>query len=74
MNIPRVLRDQLKVYEAHGFHVVDVTPRAGAHFKVTFAEFSEPQFLTKNIGEPRSLKNNLARFRNLMKEQQEKSK
>ena len=74
MTIPRVLREQAKEYAAHGFHIVEAVPRAGSHFKVTFAEFSEPQFLTKNIGDPRAIRNNIARFRVLMKQQQEKSK
>jgi hypothetical protein len=65
MNIPRVLREQLKLYERHGFHAVSVEPRAGSHFKVLFAEFNEPQFLTKNTGDPRGLRNNIARFRAL---------
>lgn len=39
--------------------------------KVIFAEFNEPQILTRNIDEPRALKNNLARFRRLVKEQEQ---
>lgn len=65
MDYPRRLRAQLKEYEAHGFHAVWVEPRAGSHYKAVFAEFPEPQFLTANIGCPRSIRNNLARFRAL---------
>lgn len=65
MKYPRALREQLKNYEAHGFHAVSVEPRAGSHFKVVFAEFAEPQFLTKNVGCPRAVRNNLSRFRAL---------
>lgn len=65
MEYPRMLRAQLKEYEANGFHAVLVEPRAGSHFKVVFAEFPEPQFLTKNIKCPRSLRNNIARFKKL---------
>lgn len=65
MKTPRVLREQIKVYEAHGFHVVEIEPRSGAHFKAVFAEFSEPQILTKNMIDPHGLKNNLARFKRL---------
>ena len=72
MSIPRVLREQLKVYEREGFHAIAVEPRSGSHFKVVFAEFSEPQILTKNAGDPRALKNNIARFRKLAREQGEK--
>jgi len=71
MIIPRDLRKQAKEYEAHGFHIVEVVPRAGSHFKVTFAEFTEPQFLTRNVGDPRAIKNNITRFRGLMKQRQE---
>lgn len=67
MNIPRVLREQIKAYEREGFHAVAVEPRAGSHFKVVFAEFIEPQILTKNASDPRALKNNIARFRKLSK-------
>lgn len=67
MEYPRALRAQLKEYEAHGFHAVSVEPRAGSHFKVVFAEFTQPQFLTANIGCPRSIRNNVARFKKLAK-------
>lgn len=59
------MREQLKLYERHGFHVTSIEFRAGSHVKVTFAEFPEPQFLTKNLGDPRGALNNIARFRNL---------
>lgn len=63
MNYPRGLREQFKRYEAEGFHVKSVEPRAGSHFKVEFEEFSEPQFLTINMGDFRAVRNNLSRFR-----------
>ena len=64
MNIPRVLREQVKEYERAGFHVIDVEPRSGAHFKLWFAEFpDQPQIVTKNIIDPRSIKNNIAHYR-----------
>ena len=68
MNIPRVLREQVKEYERAGFHVINVEPRNGAHFKLWFAEFSEPQIVTKNACDPRSMKNNIAHYRRLAKE------
>ncbi len=71
MDIPRALRKQLAYYAREGFHAVDIKHAAGAHVKVIFAEFSKPQILTRNIDEPRALKNNLARFRRLAKEQHE---
>lgn len=64
MNIPRVLRGQLKAYEKAGFHVIDVEPRAGAHFKVWFAEFpDQPQIITKNQTDPRAVWNNIAHYK-----------
>lgn len=71
MDIPRALRKQLAYYSKEGFDAVEIKPAAGSHVKVIFAQFTEPQILTKNIDEPRSLKNNLARFRRLAKEQHE---
>lgn len=65
MDAPKSLRQQFKHYEAHGFHPISAEPRAGSHWKVRFAEFDEPQFLTCNICDPRSLKNNVCRFRRL---------
>ena len=71
MNIPRAIREQVKEYEKAGFHVVQVEPRSGSHFKVWFAEFSEPQIVTKNVLEWRSLKNNIARYRRLARGENE---
>lgn len=59
------LREQFKFYERHGFHVKDVKQSAGSHFKVTFHEFDEVQMLSIHTGEPRSLKNNISRFKRL---------
>ena len=68
MNIPRVLREQVKEYEKAGFHVIDWECRSGSHFKLVFKEFPEPQFITKNQNDPRALKNNLAHYKRLAKE------
>ena len=68
MNIPKVLREQVKEYERAGFHVIDVEPRSGSHFKLRFAEFAEPQIVTKNLLDWRAIKNNIARYRRLAKE------
>ena len=67
MNVPRVLREQVKAYEKAGFHVVDVEPRSGSHFLLKFAEFAAPQIVTKNACDPRSIKNNIAQYRRLLK-------
>lgn len=65
MKTPRILREQVKVYEAAGFHPVAFEPRAGSHWRVQFAEFDEPQFLTTHATEPHAIRNNIARFRRL---------
>jgi len=63
MQVPRVLREQIRAYEKAGFHVVECKPANGAHFKLRFAEFPEPQVVTKNMNDPRALKNNIAHFK-----------
>lgn len=65
MNVPRPLREQAKQYEAKGFHIVSVEPSRGSHYKVKFAEFTEPQFLSINVSDPRAIRNNISRFRAL---------
>ena len=69
MRVPRALREQLKAYEAQGFHPVKIEQRAGSHFKVVFAEFSAPQIISKNLGDSRALLNNITRYRRLAKEE-----
>ena len=74
MNIPRVLREQVKEYEKAGFHVIACEPRSGAHFKLWFAEFpNKPQIVTKNVVEWRSLKNNIAHYKRIVKEQMDEA-
>lgn len=65
MKIPRVLREQAKFYESKGFHIIDVEPRSGAHFLLKFAEFPEPQIVTKNGSDSRAMHNNVAQYRRL---------
>lgn len=67
MKPPRALRKQLSEYAKQGFHAIQCEPRSGAHFKVWFAEFSEPQILTKNVVESHSMQNNIAKFKRLVK-------
>lgn len=73
MNIPRVFREQFIEYEKAGFHVRRIEPSKGSHAKVWFEEFPEQQILTKNIGDYRAIKNNIARFRALAARAKEKS-
>jgi hypothetical protein len=72
MEIPRHLRKQIDAYKRAGFNVIDIEFRAGAHAKLWFAEFPEPQFVTKNADEPRALKNNIARYKRLAAVHKEK--
>lgn len=65
MEYPKALRCQLKHYEAHGFTPIDAEPKAGSHWKVRFAEFTQPQIVTACKTDPRGWKNNLARYRRL---------
>jgi hypothetical protein len=67
---PQKLRAQLEVYADHGFTVASLEPRKGSHYAVTFEQFSQVQFLTINVGDPRSPRNNLSRFKRLAKEAQ----
>ena len=68
MDIPKALREQVKFYERHGFHVVDVESRAGAHMKLTFAEFPQPQFVTVSKTDWRGWKNNISNYKRLAQE------
>ena len=65
MALPRQFLKQIAEYERHGFHVVEATPSKGSHYKFIFAEFGAPQFLTLHTGDPRAIKNNIARFKRL---------
>lgn len=65
MVIPKALRKQANLYAAYGFNIIDVEPRAGSHFKVWFAEFEEPQFVSASATDCHGWKNNIARFRRL---------
>ena len=66
MKLPRVLREQAKFYESKGFHMIEAEPRAGSHWMVKFAEFPEPQIVTKNVmTDRRAIHNNVAHYRRL---------
>lgn len=73
MKVPQVLRKQIVEYEKAGFHVVDIEPRNGAHFKVVFAEFPQPQIVTKSATDWRAIKNNLSLYRRLKEEKESKN-
>lgn len=72
MVVPRVLREQLSIYERAGFTLKSVG-RASKHYRVEFNEFPEVQFLTSNTTDIRSYKNNVARFKRLASAHQEKT-
>jgi hypothetical protein len=69
MKIAQRMRKQIKEYERAGFHVVSIEDRAGSHKLITFAEFPEPQIVTDGKSDWRAMKNNIARFRRLAKEE-----
>lgn len=73
MNIPRAYRQQIVEYEKAGFHPVEIEYGKGSHIKVRFAEFPEFYVLNKGAGEPRSIKNNIARMRALATKAKEKA-
>jgi len=70
MQIPKAIRKQVEYYAREGFDVIHAEPRAGSHFKAIFAQFSEPQILAKNVGDPRAWRNNVSRYRRLVKGEQ----
>ena len=72
MKINQRMRKQIKEYEREGFHVVSIEDRAGSHKMLKFAEFPEPQIVSDCKSDWRALKNNIARFRRLAKEHEEK--
>lgn len=72
MALPRLIREQFKLYEREGFTVRTVV-RAARHYRVEFNEFPEPQFLTASRTDPRSYKNNVALFKRLASAQQERN-
>jgi hypothetical protein len=72
MKISQRLRKQVKEYEREGFHVVSIENRTGSHKLVTFAEFPEPQIVTACQSDWRALKNNIARFKRLAKQHEER--
>lgn len=72
MKVNQRMRKQIKEYEREGFHVVSIEDRAGSHKMLRFAEFPEPQIVSDCKSDWRALKNNIARFRRLAKEHEEK--
>lgn len=68
MELPKGLRKQLKEHAKAGFRVTKVERRAGAHYKVWYAELPDrPQIVTENDGGPRVLVNTLARYRRILR-------
>jgi hypothetical protein len=73
MIVPKVLRKQIQEYKTAGFHPTRIQSGTSSHFKVWFAEFEGMQVITANLNDPRAIRNNLARYRRLQQEQQEKT-
>jgi len=72
MHFPKGLRKQLIEYEKAGFTIIEIEPRSGSHFLVVFAEFPQPQIVSKNSSEPRATKNNISIYRRMAAEHREK--
>jgi hypothetical protein len=62
MKLPKRLQQQLRLYQAEGFRVEEVS-RASRHYKVKFLDVPTPQFLTANAVDPRAYLNNIARLK-----------
>jgi hypothetical protein len=63
MDIPKVLREQIKEYARAGFNVVKWEHRKGSHWKLWFAELAQPQIVTQNMTGWRCIKNTIASYR-----------
>ena len=72
MKFPRVLRRQLLEYEKAGLTIAEIEPRNGSHFLIVFAEFPQAQIISKNVNDPRAIKNNISLYRRLASEHKEK--
>lgn len=70
MDIPSRMIKQIKIYERHGFTIKSIESAKGSHYRVIFNEFPKAQYLTANADEPRAMKNNIARFKRLARENQ----
>lgn len=66
-NNHKQFKKQFKEYERLGFTVKSIEQCKGAHLKVVFNEFPEPQFLSPHLTDTHSLMNNISRFRRLKK-------
>lgn len=68
MHFPKCLRKQLIEYEKAGFTIAEIEPRNGSHFLVVFAEFPQPQIISKNSSDQRATKNNISIYRRMAAE------
>lgn len=73
MQIPRVLREQMREFIKAGFTPVEIEKRAGSHFMVKFAEIGGLWLVSQNEGNWRNIKNSIARFRQRLKQDQEEN-
>lgn len=74
MKFPKKYKEQLSFYESLGFHVKKIVPAKGCHMKVVFEEFDAPQSLTYHLGDPRAMRNNVAKFKRLAAEAKQGNK
>ena len=65
MKIPKHLIHRVRDLAKAGFHVTDIEPRAGSHFKVRFAELETAYFMSGNDNCPRAMKNCISDLRRM---------
>jgi len=63
MQIPKSMREQIRIYEREGFMLERLEQVNASHFKAQFKGVPQIQFLTAHIGDRRSVRNNIARMR-----------
>jgi hypothetical protein len=63
MQIPKSMREQIRIYEREGFVLERLEQINASHFKAQFEGVPQIQFLTAHTGDRRSVRNNIARMR-----------
>lgn len=63
MRVPKTMREQMRIYEREGFVLDRLEQVNASHFKAFFVGVPQIQFLTAHTGDPRSIRNNIARMR-----------
>ena len=69
MQIPKSMREQIRIYEREGFMLERLEQVNASHFRAYFKGVPQIQFLTAHIGDRRSVRNNISRMRRSMNEE-----